>query len=279
MILSNGQKFRQAMEKEKPLQLVGVINAYAALLAKSVGFQALYLSGASIANISFGVPDIGITTFKDVFEEAKRILSAVDMPLIVDLDTGFCDEQSLKKTIQSLEILGVAGIHLEDQIKDKKCGHLPKKQLISKDEMSAKIEMASNARKDKNFVIIARSDALHVEGIDQTLERALLYKKAGADMFFLEAAEKIDEYQYFKKQLQIPILANLTEFGKTPLFTLEELQKADVDIALYPLSASRAMQQAALLVYQDIRKNGSQKNSIQKMQTREELYHFLNYKV
>ncbi|HRD56024.1 MAG TPA: methylisocitrate lyase [Parachlamydiaceae bacterium] len=275
MHISNGKKFKQAMKEEKPLQLAGTLNAFSALMAKEVGFKAIYLSGAGIANISYGVPDIGMTTLENVLEEAGRILKAVDLPLIVDLDTGF--DENLKKAVDLLSCLKSAGIHIEDQVPQKKCGHLENKKLVSTKEMCLKIKEAVNARQDPDFLIIARTDALSIEGEKQTLERAKSYKEAGADILFLEAAKSLEQYSLFKKNLDMPILANLTEFGKTPIFSLEELKNAGVDIALYPLSASRAMQKAAFNVYQDIRKNGSQKKSLPHMQTREELYKLLNY--
>lgn len=275
MHTSNGKKFKQAMEKEKPLQLVGAINALSAIMAKDIGFLSLYLSGAGVANVSYGIPDVGLTTFENVLEDARRILKATDMPLIVDLDTGF--EENLVKAVEILSVLGIAGIHLEDQISQKKCGHLDGNTLVSLEEMCLKITLAVNAKKNPDFIIIARTDALLIEGEKKTLERAKNYKQAGADILFLEAASSLEQYRFFKKNLGMPILANLTEFGKTPLFSLEELKDAGVDIVLYPLSAARAMQKAAFNVYQDIRENGSQKKSIPNMQTREELYKLLNY--
>lgn len=275
--MNSGEKFRQAMQAEKPLQLVGTVNAYSALMAKEVGYLAIYLSGASVANNSYGVPDIGITCFEQVLEDAKRIVQATDLPLIVDIDTGFENEFEIAHVIQTLNKIGVAGVQIEDQTADKRCGHLEGKKLITKEEMYLKIQGAVSAKLDKEFVIIARTDALSLEDIQGTILRGLSYKQAGADILFIEAATTLDQYAAIKKAVQMPILANITEFGKTPLFTSQELLKADVDIALYPLSASRAMNLAALKVYRDIREHGTQKKSIPEMQTRKELYHFLNY--
>ncbi len=278
-MISNAQKFRQALQKEKPLQLVGAVNAFAAIMAKDAGFQAIYLSGAGVANISYGVPDTGITTLDNVLEDASRILNAVDMPLIVDIDTGFGNELNITRAISFLNKIGVAGVHIEDQVFDKRCGHLDGKELVSTEEMCLKIKAAVNAKMDEDFVIIARTDALGVEGMDKTIERALEYKKSGADMIFLEAVRDLKEYAVFKKAVAMPLLANMTEFGKTPLFELENLKKAGVDVVLYPLSASRAMNFAALNTYRDIRQNGTVKKSLPHMQTRDELYRLLNYKV
>ncbi len=275
MTISMGKKFREAMGKEKPLQIVGAANAYMAIMAKEIGFRAIYLSGAGVANISYGLPDIGITSFDNVFEDAFRIVSAVDIPLIVDIDTGFGNEHSIARAVNALERIGVAGIHIEDQVFEKKCGHLDGKEIVETEEMCLRLKSACNARQSKDFVIIARTDAMANEGIDETIKRALRYKQSGADILFAEAFSTLDQYAKFKKAVDMPILANITEFGKTPLFTLNELK--DVDLVLYPLSASRAMNSAALNVYRDIRENGTQKKSIAHMQTREELYQFLKY--
>lgn len=272
--MKSGEKFRNAMHAEKPLQLIGTVNAYNALMAEKTGYLAIYLSGAGVANISYGVPDIGITRFDQVLEDATRILSVTSLPLIVDIDTGFDKTAEVVKTLNEV---GAAGVQIEDQVQTKKCGHLDQKNLITKNEMCRKIEAAVNAKIDKSFVIIARTDALGQESLQETILRALSYKEAGADIIFVEAATDREQYKAIKKAVQLPILANMTEFGKTPLLTLKELSKADVDIALYPLSATRAMNLAALKVYQDIRKHGSQKKSIPHMQTRNELYEFLNY--
>jgi len=277
METSPGKKFRLAMESEHPLQVVGAVNAYTAILAKAVGFRALYLSGAGVANVSFGVPDSGITSLNDVLEDVIRITSAVDLPLLVDIDTGWGNEQTIVRSIKAMIRAGAAGVHLEDQVFSKRCGHLLGKELVSTEEMVHRIKSAVDARTDPAFVIIARTDALSVEGFPQTIERAIAYKKAGADVLFPEAFDKLTDYTAIKKAAGLPVLANLTEFGKTPLFTTQELATAGVDMALYPLSAARAMHAAALAVYKDIRANGTQKNSISQMQTRDELYKFLNY--
>lgn len=275
MTISMGQKFREAMKLEKPLQIVGAANAYMAIMAKDAGFRALYLSGAGVANISYGLPDIGITSFDNVFIDAFRIVSAVDIPLIVDIDTGFGNEYSIKLAVNALERIGVAGIHIEDQTFDKKCGHLEGKKIVETAEMCLRLKACCSARQNKDFVIIARTDAMAAEGMEKTIKRALSYKEAGADIIFAEAFTTLDQYTLFKNAVNMPILANITEFGKTPLFTITELK--DVDLVLYPLSASRAMNLAALNVYRDIRENGTQKKSVTHMQTREELYQFLKY--
>lgn len=273
--MSAGLKLRKALQKESPLQIVGVINAYAAKMAQDVGFLALYLSGAGVANSSFGIPDSGLTTLENIREDALRIVQAVGLPLLVDIDTGWDDPG---KTIRVLENAGVAGVHIEDQVSDKKCGHLNSKGIISKSEMCERICACAEARKDPSLVIMARTDALANEGIDGSLERLMAYKHAGADMLFPEAMQDLDQYRIIKEATQLPVLANLTEFGKTPLFTLDELKSATIDMALYPLSANRAMNLAALRVFEEIRQKGTQKNILEIMQTREELYHFLNYK-
>lgn len=276
--MNMGQKFRQAMKDENPLQIVGTVNAFTALMAKSLGYRAIYLSGAGVANISYGLPDTGITTFDNVLEDAIRIIAAVDLPLIVDIDTGFGNEKIIERVIKTLERAQVAGVHIEDQVFDKRCGHLEGKKLCSANEMCLRIKAAVNARSSKDFLIIARVDAIATEGLEHAISRAVQYKQAGADIIFAEAVTTPEEYAAFKKAVSIPILANITEFGKTPAFTLQELQSVGVDIVLYPLSASRAMNLAALNVYKDIREHGTVKNSLANMQTREDLYRFLNYK-
>lgn len=275
---SAGLQLRQAMQKEKPLQMIGTINAYTAIMAKEIGFPALYLSGAGVANISYGLPDLGITTLDNVLEDATRILAAVDLPLLVDIDTGWGSTWSITRTIKSLIKAGTAGIHIEDQVYHKRCGHLPGKQLVSVEEMTDRIKAAVDAKTDPAFVIMARTDAYAVEGIENAIARAEAYKQAGAEMIFPESLSSLDQYRLFKDQLGLPILANITEFGKTPLFTLQELSQANVDIALYPLSATRAMNCAAFNIMREIRQTGTQKNSLTHMQTRDELYRFLGYK-
>jgi len=272
---SAGARFRAALEAERPLQVVGVINAYAALLAEKTGFKAIYLSGAGVANASYGVPDTGITTLGDVLIDVRRITSRTQVPLLVDVDTGWDDP---KETVAKMITAGAAGIHIEDQVEAKRCGHLPGKQLVSDAEMVGRIKAAVSGRTDPGFVIMARTDAAAVEGIDRAIERAIEYGKAGADMIFAEALTELADYRRFTEAVKIPALANITEFGKTPLFTVQELASAGVRIALYPLSAFRAMNAAALKVYRALREQGTQKGVVLEMQTRAELYEFLNYK-
>lgn len=274
---SPGQKLRLAIQEEKPLQIVGTINAYAALMAKSIGFRALYLSGAGVANSSFGLPDLGLTTLNDVLEDAQRITAAVDLPLLVDIDTGWGNSLMIQRTIRQMERARVAAVQMEDQVAQKRCGHLSGKQLVSTAEMVDRIKAAVDARKDESFVIVARTDAYGVEEWDNTVQRAIAYKEAGADVLFPEALQTLEQFRTIKSAVQIPVLANLTEFGRTPLFTLEDLLEANVDIALYPLSVNRAMNLAGLKVLQELRQRGTQKLIVDQMQTREELYHFLNY--
>lgn len=263
--------------KEKPLQVVGTINAYTALQAQKAGFHAIYLSGAGVANASYGLPDLGITTLNDVVEDARRIMSAVDLPLLVDIDTGWGGAFSIARTIKEMIKAGVAAVHIEDQVQAKRCGHRPGKALVEKEEMIDRIKAAVDAKTDPDFVIMARTDALANEGLNKALERINAYIEAGADMIFFEGVRKLEEYQALTEQCNVPVLANITEFGVTPLFTLEELKEVGVSLALYPLSAFRAMSAAAEKVYDTIRKNGTQKDILAEMQTREELYQVLNY--
>lgn len=263
--------------KEKPLQVVGTINAYAALQAKRAGFHAIYLSGAGVANASYGLPDLGITTLNDVLEDVRRIMSAVDLPLLVDIDTGWGGAFSIARTIKEMIKAGAAAVHIEDQVQAKRCGHRPGKALVEKEEMIDRIKAAVDAKTDPDFVIMARTDALANDGLNKALERISAYIEAGADMIFFEGVRKLEEYQALTEQCNVPVLANITEFGVTPLFTLEELKEVGVSLALYPLSAFRAMSAAAEKVYDTIRKNGSQKDILAEMQTREELYQVLNY--
>lgn len=274
---SSGRRFRQALSEEHPLQIVGTINAYAAIMAKECGFRALYLSGAGVANADFGLPDVGLTTLDNVADAARKITDAVDVPLLVDIDTGWGNERMVARTIRTMERARVAAVHMEDQPSAKRCGHLSGKSVVPCEEMVARIHAAVDARTDEAFVIIARTDAYQIEGMDRTLERCRAYEEAGADIHFVEALSSLEEYQAFANVLERPILANMTEFGLTPLFTKEELANAGVSLILYPLSAWRAMNLAALKVYQDIRLEGTQKQSLGQMQTREELYGFLNY--
>jgi methylisocitrate lyase len=274
---SAGRRLRDALESERPLQVVGTINAYTSLLARNSGFRAIYLSGAGVANASFGLPDLGLTGLNDVCEDARRICGATDLPLLVDADTGFGAAFAIARTTRELIRAGVAGMHLEDQVQAKRCGHRPGKELVATAEMSDRIRAAVDARSDAGFVLMARTDAHAVEGQQAALDRAAAYVEAGADMIFAEALTTLDEYRGFTKALGVPVLANITEFGRTPLFTAPELGKAGVRLVLYPLSAFRAMSRAALEVYGAIRKDGSQRTVIDRMQTREELYEVLGY--
>jgi methylisocitrate lyase len=271
---SPGAWLRAALKSERPLQIVGVINAYAAILAEDSGFKALYLSGAGVANASYGVPDVGITTLEDVLIDVRRITSATKLPLLVDADTGW---ENPRKTIREMIKAGAAGIHLEDQVEAKRCGHLVGKQLVSSKEMVQRIKAAVKGRTDPKFAIMARTDAVASEGLDAGIERAREYCEAGADMIFAEALTTLEQYRKFVDAVKVPVLANITEFGKTPLFTVEELSSAGVSMALYPLSAFRAMNAAALKVYRTLRNEGTQKNVLGEMQTRAELYEFLRY--
>ena len=272
-----GQLFRAAIAKEKPLQIIGAINAYHAKLAESSGFNAIYLSGGGVAAGSLGVPDLGITTLEDILIDIRRITDASSLPLLVDIDTGFGGAFNIARTIKSVEKAGAAAVHLEDQIQAKRCGHRPNKAIVSLEEMTDRVKSAVDARKDSNFCIMARTDALAVEGLNSALDRAHACVEAGADMIFPEAINDLETYKIFTDQLDVPVLANITEFGATPLFTTEELRDVGISIVLYPLSPFRAMNKAALNVYRGIREEGTQKNLIGQMQTREELYDFLDY--
>lgn len=272
-----GERLRAALAKEKPLQVVGTINAYAALMAERTGFRALYLSGAGVANASFGLPDLGMTTLTDLLEEVRRITAASGLPLLVDADTGWGHAAMIGRTVREMIRAGAAGMHIEDQVAAKRCGHRPGKALVSTGEMTDRIKAALDARSDEAFVIMARTDALAVEGLDAAIERACRYREAGADMIFPEALTELGQYRRFANEAGIPVMANMTEFGVTPLFGLEALAGAGVGLALYPLSAFRAMCAAALAVYRAIRSDGSQKGMLETMQSREELYDFLRY--
>lgn len=274
---SPGSLFRQAVVEENPLQVMGAINAYAAMMAERVGYRALYLSGAGVANASYGMPDLGITSLDNVLEDVRRITSATQLPLLVDADTGWGSAFNIARTVQQMTKAGAAAIHIEDQVQAKRCGHRPGKALVSTGEMVDRLKAAVDARTDENFVIMARTDAIASEGLRSAIDRASSYVAAGADMIFAEAVISLEDYRAFTKAISVPVLANITEFGKTPLFTVEELRSAGVRLVLYPLSAFRAMNQAALKVYQAIRKEGTQKNVVDLMQTRAELYDFLNY--
>ncbi len=273
-----GEKFRKAVAEEKPLQVIGTICAYHAVMAKRVGYRAIYLSGAGVAAGSLGMPDLGISNLDDVLTDIRRITDVCELPLLVDVDTGFgASAFNVARTVRSLIKSGAAAMHIEDQVGAKRCGHRPGKELVAKDEMCDRIKAAVDARTDPSFVIMARTDALANEGLDSAVERIRSYVEAGADMVFPEAVPSIEMYRKFAAAAKVPVLANITEFGKTPLFTLEELRSADVAIVLYPLTAFRAMNKAALKAYETVRRQGSQKALIAEMQTREELYDFLNY--
>jgi methylisocitrate lyase len=275
-MLSAGARLRRALTQEKPLQVVGVIHAYAAILAAKAGFRALYLSGAGVANASYGIPDIGLTTLDDVLIDVRRITDATDLPLLVDADTGWGDPA---KTVREMSRAGAAGIHIEDQVEAKRCGHLGGKKLVSARAMMNRLKAAARAKIDPDFVLMARTDAVATEGLDAAIERACRYRDAGADMIFAEALTDLEHYRKFVEAVKIPVLANITEFGKTPLFTTSELASAGVSLALYPLSAFRAMNAAALKVYRALREQGTQKEMLALMQTRAELYEFLGYDV
>ncbi len=275
---SAGAAFRKAVQEESPLQVVGAINANHALLAKRAGYKAIYLSGGGVAAGSLGLPDLGISSLDDVLTDIRRITDVCDLPLLVDADTGFGSSAfNVARTVKSMIKFGAAGLHIEDQVGAKRCGHRPGKEIVSKEEMVDRIKAAVDARTDPNFVIMARTDALAVDGLEAALERAVACVEAGADMIFPEAITDLDMYATFAKAVNVPILANITEFGSTPLFTLDELRSAHVGLALYPLSAFRAMNKAADNVYRALRRDGTQKNVVDTMQTRMELYESINY--
>lgn len=275
--VSTGARFRAALAEESPLQVMGAITAYAGLMAKRVGYKALYLSGGGVAANSLGVPDLGISTMEDVLTDARRIVDATGMPLMVDIDTGWGGAFNIARTIRAFERVGVAAVHMEDQVGQKRCGHRPGKEVVTKDEMVDRVKAAVDARTEAGFVIMARTDAAAVEGIDSAIERAVAYVEAGADMIFPEAMKSLEDYRRFKAAVKVPILANLTEFGSTPFFTTDELRDAGVDIALYCCGAYRAMNKAALNFYETVRREGTQKSLIDTLQTRAELYDFLGY--
>ena len=276
--MSAGARFRAAMKAEKPLQCVGAINAYHARLAERTGYQSVYLSGGGVAAGSLGLPDLGISNLEDVLIEARRITDACSLPLLVDVDTGFgASAFNIARTVKSLIKSGAAAMHIEDQVGAKRCGHRPGKELVSKEEMADRIKAAVDAKTDPDFIVMARTDALAVEGLERAIERTLACVDAGADAVFPEAIPELSMYRRFAEAVKVPVLANITEFGATPLFTLDELRSAQVAIALYPLSAFRAMNAAALKVYNAIRKEGSQKSVVELMQTRADLYETLDY--
>jgi methylisocitrate lyase len=278
MMSTPGRRFRDALKEETPLQVIGTICAYHALMAKRAGYKAIYLSGGGVAAGSLGMPDLGISNLDDVLTDIRRITDVCDLPLLVDVDTGFgASAFNVARTTRSLVKFGAAAMHIEDQVGAKRCGHRPGKELVSGEEMADRIKAAVDARTDPQFVVMARTDALASEGLDSALARAVKYVEAGADMIFPEAITDLAMYRKFVDAAKVPVLANITEFGKTPLFSVEELRGAGVAIALYPLSAFRAMNKAALKVYETLRKQGTQKPLIGEMQTRDELYDFLNY--
>jgi len=276
-VTSAGARFRQALILEKPLQIIGAINAYHAMLASQSGFRAIYLSGGGVAAGSLGLPDLGISTLEDVLIDVRRITDAVDTPLLVDIDTGWGGAFNIARSVKSVIKAGAAALHIEDQVSAKRCGHRPNKAIVSLDEMVDRVKAAVDARTDADFVIMARTDALAVEGLQSAIDRACACVEAGADMIFPEAITELSMYKQFVDAVKVPVLANITEFGSTPLFTVDELASADVSMVLYPLSAFRAMNQAALKVYQTMRKEGTQKNVLNLMQTRMELYDHLGY--
>ncbi len=277
MTATAGFKLRQAITANQPLQLVGTINAYTAMMAERVGHKALYLSGAGVANASFGLPDLGMTSLNDVCEDIRRITGATDLPLLVDADTGWGGAFNIARTVREMTRAGAAGFHIEDQVMQKRCGHRPNKEIVSQDEMVDRVKAAVDARTDASFFIMARTDALQQQGLAAAIERAQACVEAGADAIFAEAVYTLEQYQAFTQALSVPVLANITEFGQTPLFNTAELAGVGVKMVLYPLSAFRAMNKAALNVYQSILSNGDQKAVVDSMQTRAELYDFLNY--
>ncbi len=276
-IVTAGMRFRAALAAEQPLQIIGAINAYHAMLATQSGFKAIYLSGGGVAAGSLGLPDLGISTLEDVLVDVRRITDAVDTPLLVDIDTGFGGAFNIARTIKSVQKAGAAAVHIEDQVSAKRCGHRPNKAIVSQEEMVDRVKAAVDARTDDSFVIMARTDALAVEGLQSAIDRACACVEAGADMIFPEAMTELGMYKQFVDAVKVPVLANITEFGSTPLFTVDELATADVSMVLYPLSAFRAMNLAALNVYQTVKKEGTQKNVIDTMQTRMDLYDYLGY--
>ena len=275
--LTAGFLFRQAIKQERPLQVIGAINAYHAKLAEKTGYKAIYLSGGGVAAGSLGIPDLGISTLEDILIDIRRITDVTTLPMLVDIDTGFGGALNIARTIRAVEKAGAAAVHIEDQVQAKRCGHRPNKAIVSQAEMVDRIKSAVDAKQDNNFVIMARTDALAVEGLESAIDRACACVNAGADMIFPEAINDLATYNKFTDAVDVPVLANITEFGATPLFTIAELKSVNIAIALYPLSAFRAMNKAALNVYQSVRKNGTQREVVDQMQTREELYDYLDY--
>ena len=277
MQVSPGAKFRAALTDAHPLQIVGTINAYTAMMAEQIGHRAIYLSGGACANMSFGLPDLGMTGMTEVAEDARRITAAVDTPLLVDIDTGWGGAFNIARTIKEMTQAGVAAVHIEDQVAQKRCGHRPNKEIVSTAEMQDRIKAAVDARSDDNFFIIARTDAYACEGLDAALDRTEAYIEAGADGIFAEAMTSLRQYQIFKSRCDVPLLANMTEFGRSPIFSKGELASADVDMILYPFTAARAMNKAAENVYTTLLDKGDQRTLIDSMQTRDALYEYLNY--
>lgn len=275
--MSPGDRFRQQVADNNPLQVVGTINAYSAIMAEKVGHKAIYLSGGGVAACSFGTPDLGITTMKDVLEDVLRITDASTLPLLVDIDTGWGGNFNIARCVREMIRAGAAAVHIEDQVMQKRCGHRPNKAIVSQDEMVDRVKAAVDAKTDDDFVIMARTDALAIEGMDSAVERAIACVEAGADMIFPEAINTLEQYQAFTDAVKVPCLANITEFGATPLFTAEELASVGIKLQLFPLSAFRAMSNAALNVYQQILADGTQQSTVASMQTRMELYDFLGY--
>lgn len=275
---SPGARFRKALKDNQPLQIVGAVNAYAAMMAEKVGHQAIYLSGGGVANASYGLPDLGMTTMNDVVEDVRRITAASDLPLLVDIDTGWGGAFNIARTIREMERAGAAAVHIEDQVAQKRCGHRPNKEIVSKEEMVDRIKAAADARVDKDFFIMARTDSFQKEGLEAAIDRAKACIAAGADGIFAEAVNELEHYEAFSEALgDVPILANITEFGATPLYNRKELGEAGAAMVLYPLSAFRAMNKAAVTVYENILEKGDQKDVVDLMQTRMELYDYLNY--
>jgi len=275
--ISAGMRFRDALTNNTPLQIVGTINAYTALMASKIGHQAIYISGGACANASYGLPDLGMTSMNDVLEDARRITSAVDTPLLIDIDTGWGGAFNIARTIKESIRAGVAAVHMEDQVAQKRCGHRPNKEIVSSDEMVDRIKAAADAKTDNNFFIMARTDSYAIEGLQASIDRAGAYIEAGADGIFAEAMASLDEYQAYDNAVDAPLLANMTEFGMSPLFEKEELAAHGVNMILYPLTATRAMNKAAEMVYRDVLEKGHQKDVVDSMQTRMELYDYLNY--
>jgi len=272
-----GKRFRDALANTQPLQIMGTINAYTALMATKIGHQSIYISGGACANASYGLPDLGMTSMNDVLEDARRITAAVDTPLLIDIDTGWGGAFNIARTIKESIRAGVAAVHIEDQVAQKRCGHRPNKEIVSKEEMVDRIKAAVDAKTDDNFFIMARTDSYAIEGLEASIDRASAYIEAGADGIFAEAMASLDEYQAYDNAIDAPLLANMTEFGMSPLFDINELSAHGVDMVLYPLTATRAMNKAAEMVYKDVLEKGHQRDMVDNMQTRMELYDYLNY--